>query len=80
MPLLEIPACLVHGLPARLAYPPHVQGHPRGEDVELRVMPASGGAPRTVAAFHGGQGSINVPNWHPDGTRFAYMRYSRQAA
>ena len=63
-----------------LAYPSHVQGHPRGEDVELRVMPASGGAPRTVAAFHGGQGAINVPNWHPDGTRFAYMRYSRQTA
>jgi Tol biopolymer transport system component len=61
-----------------LAYPSHVQGHPRGEDVELRVISAAGGAARTVAAFHGGQGSINVPNWSPDGTRFAYMRYAKQ--
>lgn len=62
-----------------LAYGPHVTGHPRGEDVELRLMPQSGGAYRTLAAFHGGQGSINVPNWAPDSRRFAYMRYVREA-
>ncbi|WP_425049650.1 TolB family protein [Psychromarinibacter sp. S121] len=60
-----------------LAYPPHVEGHPRGEDVELKLMPAGGGAPWTVAAFHGGQGSINVPCWAPDATRFAYVRYAK---
>ncbi|WP_253913274.1 hypothetical protein [Pseudoruegeria sp. HB172150] len=60
-----------------LAYRSHVTGHPRSEDVELRVMPSEGGPPRTAAAFHGGQGSINVPCWAPDGKRFAYMRYSR---
>ncbi|MAQ82110.1 MAG: hypothetical protein CMH12_02630 [Maritimibacter sp.] len=60
-----------------LAYPPHVEGHPRGEDVELKLMPSNGGAPWTVAAFHGGQGSINVPNWAPDRARFAYVRYAK---
>lgn len=60
-----------------LAYGAHVQGHPRGEDVALRLMPQSGGAARTVAEFHGGQGSVNVPCWSPDGKRFAYMRYAR---
>jgi hypothetical protein len=23
----------------------------------------------------GGQGTINVPNWSPDGDEFAYVRY-----
>ena len=63
-----------------LAYPGHVTDHPRGADVELRVMPPEGGAWRTVAAFHGGQGSINVPCWAPDGRRFAYMRYAKGPA
>ena len=60
-----------------LAYPNHVEGHPRGEDVTLNLMPQTGGAAHVVAAFHGGQGSINVPNWSPDGRRFAYVRYAR---
>ncbi len=60
-----------------LAYPEDVQGHPRGQDVALKLMPQDGGRPRTVAEFHGGQGSINVPNWSPDGARFAYVRYAR---
>ena len=58
-----------------LAYPGHVTGHPRDEAVELRLMPAQGGPARSLAAFNGGQGSINVPCWAPDGGRFAYMRY-----
>ena len=60
-----------------LAYPEDVEGHPRGEDVALKLMPQDGGAARTLAEFYGGQGSINVPNWSPDGTRFAYVRYAR---
>ncbi len=60
-----------------LAYPEDVEGHPRGQDVALKLMPQNGGAARTVAEFHGGQGSINVPNWSPDGAAFAYVRYAR---
>lgn len=60
-----------------LAYPTHVEGHPRGEDVELKLMPSAGGEARTCASFYGGQGSINVPNWSPDSKQFAYMRYVR---
>ena len=58
-----------------LSYLPGTQFHPRDRDVELRLMPATGGAARVLVAFFGGQGSINVPCWHPDGTCFAYMRY-----
>tara|TARA_B110000483_G_C17915451_1_gene434733 strand:+ start:62 stop:232 length:171 start_codon:yes stop_codon:yes gene_type:complete len=25
--------------------------------------------------FYGGQGTINVPSWSPDGREFAYVRY-----
>ncbi|MCL4104846.1 UNVERIFIED_CONTAM: hypothetical protein GTU68_018553, partial [Idotea baltica] len=62
-----------------LAYPPHVTGHPRGEDVALKLMPTEGGPATTLVAFHGGQGSINVPNWSPKGDRFAYVRYGKTA-
>ncbi|SHH30855.1 WD40-like Beta Propeller Repeat [Cognatiyoonia sediminum] len=60
-----------------LAYPPHVEGHPRGEDVALKLVSPTGGEGKTIAEFHGGQGSINVPCWAPDGTQFAYVRYSK---
>jgi len=58
-----------------LAYPKGTTGHPGGLDVTLRLMPQGGGDSRTVLALHGGQGSINVPNWSPDSRRFAFVRY-----
>lgn len=60
-----------------LAYPPGTEGHPFGREVELRLMPAEGGAPETLASFYGGQGTLNVPCWAPDSRRFAYVRYAR---
>ena len=62
-----------------LAYPPGTDGHPRDLDVELRVIPAGGGESRRIASLFGGQGTINVPCWSPDGQRFAYVRYARPA-
>ncbi len=58
-----------------LAYPAGTTGHPRDLAVELRLMDPDGGNRRTVAAFNGGQGTINVPCWAPDGSAFAYVRY-----
>jgi Tol biopolymer transport system component len=58
-----------------LAYETGIEGHPRDKNVELRLMPADGGRPRTILAFLGGQGTINVPCWSPDGNRFAFVRY-----
>ena len=58
-----------------LAYPTGTLGHPGDLPVELRLMDPQGGDIRTIAAFRGGQGSINVPCWHPSGRRFAYARY-----
>ncbi|MGY3670612.1 TolB family protein [Marinovum sp. KMM 9989] len=61
-----------------LAYPHGTEGHPFGRDVELRLMPADGGTPRTLLALFGGQGTLNVPCWHPDARQFAFVRYTPQ--
>lgn len=59
-----------------LAYKADVKGHPAGEDVELRLLPAEGGEPQTLLSLLGGQGTINVPCWAPDARQFAFVRYS----
>ncbi|PWW00423.1 WD40 repeat protein [Hoeflea marina] len=58
-----------------LSYGPGTQGHPRDRDVELRLLDQADGAVVTLLALIGGQGTINVPCWSPDGGRFAFVRY-----
>lgn len=58
-----------------LAYEGGTQGHPADRDVELRLMPSSGGAARVLLSLNGGQGTINVPCWSPDSRAFAFVRY-----
>ena len=50
--------------------------HPFYKQVYLRMMPAAGGEPRVVAYVYGGQGTINVPSWAPDGRRLAFVSNS----
>jgi Tol biopolymer transport system component len=47
--------------------------HPFYKHVYLRLMPAAGGKPRVIAYVYGGQGTINVPSWSPDGRRVAFV-------
>ncbi|WP_238392298.1 TolB family protein [Paenibacillus antri] len=49
--------------------------HPPDKDVELRIMPSAGGPSRTLAKLFGGQGTINVNSWSPDGKRIAFVSY-----
>jgi Tol biopolymer transport system component len=49
--------------------------HPPNKFVELRLMPASGGASETLVKLFGGQGTINVNSWSPDSLRFAFVSY-----
>ena len=49
------------------------QDHPFYRHVYLRLMPASGGEPKVIAYVYGGQGTINVPSWSPDGHRLAFV-------
>lgn len=58
-----------------LSYQPGTQGHPRDRDVELRLLDLVEGSVRMLLALFGGQGTINVPCWSPDGSRFAFVRY-----
>ncbi len=50
--------------------------HPFYKHVTLRSMPVEGGEPRIVAYLYGGQGSINVPSWSPDGKQVAFVTNS----
>ena len=47
--------------------------HPYYKQVTIRLMPAEGGAARVIAYVYGGQGTINVPSWSPDGRMLAFV-------
>lgn len=49
--------------------------HLPNKNVELRMMPATGGKPKTLTKLFGGQGTINVNSWSPDSRRIAFMSY-----
>ena len=49
-------------------------GHPADLDVIIRLLGPDGVGTDLVHLF-GGQGTINVPSWSPDSTRFAYVAY-----
>ncbi|WP_127534327.1 TolB family protein [Paenibacillus kobensis] len=49
--------------------------HPANRNVEIRLMPSSGGEFRTLVQLFGGQGTINVNSWSPDGKRLAFVSY-----
>jgi Tol biopolymer transport system component len=58
-----------------LAYPPGTTGHPADLPVALVLCRPDGSDRRRIVEFTGGQGTINVPSWAPDGSAFAFMRY-----
>ena len=47
--------------------------HPPYKHVYIRLMPITGGTPKVLAYFYGGQGSINTPSWSPDGKHIAFI-------
>jgi len=51
--------------------------HPFYKKTYLRLMPAAGGVPKTIAYIFGGQGTINVPSWSPDGKKVAFISNSK---
>jgi Tol biopolymer transport system component len=62
-----------------LSYDGDVFDHPRDLHVRLRLMDINGGNARTLFELFGGQGTINVPNWSPDGKTFTFVRYAPAA-
>lgn len=49
--------------------------HVANLNVQLRMIPASGGTPEVLTELFGGQGSLNVNSWSPDSRQFAYVSY-----
>jgi dipeptidyl aminopeptidase/acylaminoacyl peptidase len=58
-----------------LTYAKDITGHPENKEVMLRVMTLSKGQITVLAKLFGGQGTINVPSWSPDGRRLAFVSY-----
>lgn len=63
---------------AFISFPPDINAndHPAYKRVMLRLMPATGGAPKTIAFLYGGQGTINVASWSPDSRYIAFVSNS----
>lgn len=47
--------------------------HPYYKQTYLRLMSPDGRGARVIAYVYGGQGTINVPSWSPDGRRLAFV-------
>ena len=61
---------------AWVSFVPGTEGHPANqENVEVRVMSLADHKVRTLARLFGGQGTLNVPSWSPDGTMLAFVSY-----
>lgn len=52
------------------------QSHPFGRQVKLRLLDLKTKELTDLTEeFYGGQGTINVPSWNPESTKFAYVTY-----
>lgn len=49
--------------------------HPANKNVEIRLIPFTGGTSRTIAKLFGGQGTMNVNSWAPDSRTLAFVSY-----
>lgn len=52
------------------------QDHPGGRQVLLRLLNLISGDLRVLAYVYGGQGTLNVHSWSPDGQRLAFVSHS----
>jgi len=52
--------------------------HPFGKDVRLKLLDLKTKKIKDLTpVFYGGQGTINVPGWSPDGKSIAFVRYKK---
>jgi len=58
-----------------VTFDPSVKGHPENKDVMLRMMTLKDKKVTVLAKLFGGQGTMNVPSWSPDGKQFAFVSY-----
>jgi TolB protein len=53
--------------------------HPPNKSVDLRLVHAVGGIPKTIVKLFGGQGTMNVNSWSPDNHTIAFVSYRLKA-
>jgi len=58
-----------------ITYEKGVVDHPENKDVQLRLMNLRTGRTTVLAKLFGGQGTMNVPAWSPNGQFLAFMSY-----
>jgi TolB protein len=58
-----------------LSYEKDVTGHPENKDVTLRIMSLETKKIDVLGRLFGGQGTVNVPCWSPDGRKIAFVTY-----
>lgn len=63
-----------------LSFPPGTSGHPADEDVRIMLVSspsdsASWADASVLASLFGGQGTLNVNGWAPDGSALAFVDY-----
>ena len=54
--------------------------HPPNKDIMLRLMDLESRSVKIMAKLFGGQGTINVPSWSPDGKKVAFVSYRLKKA
>lgn len=59
---------------AYVSFPPGTLGHPADKDVVVRLLDENGVVHDLMSVF-GGQGTMNVPSWAPDGRYIAFVAY-----
>ena len=58
---------------AYVSFPPGTVGHPADKEIIVRLRRDDSIV--DLAAVFGGQGTMNVPSWDPDGRRIAFVAY-----
>lgn len=58
-----------------LAFPKDIDpsDHPFYKNIYIKIMPSTGGAPKTIGYVYGGQGTMNEPNWSPDSKNITFV-------
>ncbi len=61
-----------------ISYPADVpaNSHPHNKRVLLQVQPTNSPEARVLAYIYGGQGTMNVPSWSPDGKTIAFVTFT----
>lgn len=60
---------------AFISYEKGTTGHPANQPIALRIMSLEDRSIHMLTRLIGGAGTMNVPNWSPDGKRLAFVSY-----